>query len=85
MWIVNVPDSPRIIVRLWLRRIEKSDDGPAICTDVLVNNPPVFVVTLALVVWLSSLLVERVGDALVEYLLWILRASGPFRPRFRVR
>ena len=68
MWIVDVPDSARIIVRLGLRRIKEAQDGAAVSADIVVNDPPVVIFALAFVVWLVVLL-ERVVDAVFENLV----------------
>ena len=76
MWIINVPDTTRVVVRLWLRRVEKTDDSTTVRTNIIVNDPPISVVALAFVVRLVCLL--------VEYLFGILRPIGPLWPRFCV-
>jgi hypothetical protein len=63
---------------------QKSEDGTAISTDIILDNPPFFVFSLTLVMWLV-VLVERVVDALFEdfiRILWPVRALWSW---FRVR
>ena len=65
MWIVNAPDTPRIVVWLWLGRIKKPEDGSTVSADIVVNDPSLLVFSLTFVVWLG-VLVERVVDAPFE-------------------
>ena len=63
MRIVNVPNTPRIVVRLWLRRIKKSEDSTTVSADIFVNNPPFVVFSLTFVVWLVVLVERVVSDS----------------------
>lgn len=56
-----------------MRCVEKSKDGPTVRSDFFVNNPAFVVISIAFVVWLTRLLVERVGDAFVENLFGVFR------------
>ena len=81
MRIVYVPDTSRIVVWLWLRRIKKSEDSTAISADIIINNPPLLIFSLMFVVWLI-VLIERVVDALFEDLIRVLWAMWTLRPWF---
>jgi hypothetical protein len=65
-----------------VRDIEKSDHGPTISADVLIGTSLLFVVALALVVWLVvSILVERILNAFVEDFFGVVGSIRPFCPR----
>jgi len=65
---------------LWLRRIEKAEDSPAIRTNSVVDDPAFLLITgLFVVRFVVFGLVERVGDAFVEDLFGVLGSRGPLR------
>jgi len=55
-----------------MRCVEKSKYSSTVRTDLFVDDPAFLVVSIAFVVRLIRTLVERVGDAFVEYLFSIL-------------
>ena len=67
-----------------MRCVEESKYSSTIRTDLFVNDPAFLVVSIAFVVGLIRLLVERVADAFVEDLFGILWSIRTFRPRNRV-
>jgi hypothetical protein len=83
MWFINGVQPLRIVPWLWMRYIEKSDNGAAIRTHIFITIP-VFVVIVVLVFvvrLLKRLLVERIFDAFVENSLGVVRSFWSFRSR----
>ena len=68
-----------------MRRITKTDNCAAICTNIVVEDPAFVIVIRALVVWCLVILVERVSDAFFEDLLGILRLRRALWTWFCVR
>lgn len=65
-----------------MRRIEKAEDSTAVRADIVVDDPAFLVVAALFVVGLTVfVLVERLGEAFVEYLFGVLRARGPLCSR----
>src|SRR5699024_7005906 len=75
MRIIDVPQPLRIVERLRMSSVKESENSPAIRANIVVNDPAFLGVTVSFVVWLVGVaVVERVGDALVNDLLCIIRA-----------
>ena len=82
MRIINVPETMRIVERLWVGGITKPNNCSAICAHIIVKNPAFLVVTPPSIMWLLSSLVERVVDAFFEDFIGVLRTRRPFWPDF---
>ncbi|EMA48546.1 hypothetical protein C451_20160 [Halococcus thailandensis JCM 13552] len=62
--------------------VKESEDRATIRAHIVVNDPAFLGITVSFVVWLIGVVVvERVGDALVNDLFCIIRARRPLCAR----